>query len=90
MNAVEWSRFRLLVLFLLALQAVSVALMWSLNPLGMSSEASFALLLAADLVAFTIVSYIARLLDLGSGPRGVYILIGAVAALVFVSLAVLR
>jgi hypothetical protein len=56
----EWGRVRVLVVLFLVLQLVATVLVWSLNPVGPKSESEFALLLAADLVAFSVVSYIAR------------------------------
>lgn len=89
MSAKEWQSVRLLVALLLVLQLVSVVLMWSLNPIGQRSEASFALLLAADLVSFSMVSYMARGRDLEGGVRGSYVLMGAAATLLFMFLAIL-
>lgn len=90
MNGEEWSRLRLLVATLLAFQLVSVVLMWSLNPTGQQSEGSFALLLAADLVAFSIVSYVARLRDIGGGIRGPFVLLGSAVVLLFMLLAIVE
>jgi hypothetical protein len=56
----RWSSLRFFVIVLLALQVVAVALAWILNPVGQQSQTQFALLLAADLVAFTMISYAAR------------------------------
>ena len=89
MSAKEWQTVRLMVALLLVLQLVSVVLMWSLNPIGQRSEASFALLLAADLVSFSMVSYMARGRDLEGGVRGSYVLMGAAATLLFMFLAIL-
>ena len=89
MSAKEWQSVRLLVALLLVLQLVSVVLMWSLNPIGQRSEASFALLLAADLVSFSMVSYMARGRDLEGGVRGSYVLMGAAATQLFMNMAIL-
>lgn len=87
MSPEEWSKVRTLVVLLLVLQAVSVVLMWSLNPVGQRSETSFALLLAADLVAFSSVSYLGRRENLGGKIRGEFVLAGSAVVLLFVLLA---
>ena len=87
MNGVEWGKLRLLVALLLVLQLVSVLLVWSLNPIGQQSEASFALLLAADLVAFSIVSYLVRTRNNDGGAKGAFVLAGSAAVLLFMLLA---
>lgn len=88
MSPKEWSGIRLLVAFLLVFQLVSVVLMWSLNPIDQRSEAAFALLLASDLVAFSIIAYVARLRNLG--VRGAFVLMGSAAVLLLMFLAVLE
>lgn len=85
----EWRSVKMLVVFLLILQAVSVVLMWSLNPLGERSQASFALLLAADFVSFSMISYIARNRSSGGGIRGAFVLMGSAATFLFMFLAML-
>lgn len=89
LNANEWSGVRNLVAFLLVLQLVSVVLMWTLNPIGQRSEASFALLLAADLVAFSIISYVSRVRALGRGIREPFVLVGSAAVFLFTLLALI-
>ena len=84
-----WGSVKMLVFFLLALQAVSVVLMWSLDPVGQRSQASFALLLAADLVSFSIISYLARSRIVGGGVRRSFVLMGSAATLLFMFLAML-
>ena len=88
-SAEGWGRTRTLVLLLLGVQAVAVIFAWLLNPLGAKSEPEFALLLAVDLVAFALISYIGRLGIGGSGPRGGYVLAGAAAVLLFMFLILL-
>ncbi len=90
MNDEEWGRRKLLVVLLLVLQLVSVLLMWALNPVGQQSQASFALLLASDLVAFSIVSYVARRGSMGEGVRGYYVMAGSAAVFLFVFLALVQ
>ena len=87
MSPEEWSRVRTLVVLLVILQAVSVFLMWSLNPTGQRTQTSFALLLAADLVAFSSVSYLGRIGDMGGKVRGALLLAGSAAVLLFMLLA---
>jgi hypothetical protein len=77
MSAENWSWLRLFVIVLLALQAVAVILVWVLNPIGQQSEAQFALLLAADLVAFTMISYAARHGSEGERVNGGLVLVGS-------------
>ena len=87
MSPSEWGSLRVFVALLLLLQLVSVLLAWSLNPIGGQSENSFALLLAADLIAFSIVSYLARTNNQEGGARGPVVLAGSAAVLFFMLLA---
>lgn len=48
------------VVFLIALQLVSLPVLWLLNPITQSATDTFALYLSLDLVAFSIMSYIYR------------------------------
>lgn len=90
MNAADWGRVQLLVALLLVFQLVTVVLMWSLNPIGQVSQGSFALLLAADLLAFSMVSYVARIRNLERNLRGYLILVGSAAVLLVMFLALLE
>ena len=74
---------RLLVLLLLAVQVVAVVFAWLLNPLGAKSEQEYVLLLAVDLVAFALISYIGRLGFRGDAPRSAYVIACSAAVLVF-------
>lgn len=85
-----WARLRLLVALLLIFQLVSVVLMWTLNPLSLRSEASFALLLASDLVAFSVISYAARLRNTGGSVRESMVLVGSAAILLLMFLAIVE
>lgn len=49
-----------IVYLLLVVEAVSVFFLWDLNPINKAGEAVFAILLAVDLVAFAMISYIYR------------------------------
>ena len=87
MSTGDWSELRLLVALLLVVQLVSVLLAWSLNPFGQLSETSYALVLAADLVAFSTISYLVRTREDGRGGRGPFVMAGAGAVLLFMLLA---
>jgi len=80
---------KMFVLLLLAVQVVVVVFAWLLNPLGPKSETEYALLLAVDLVAFALISYVGRLGGAGRDPRGGYVLAGSVVVLVFMFLVLL-
>ena len=49
-----------IVSLLLLVAAISVFILWSVNPLGSGSESTFALFLAVDLVSVAMISYIER------------------------------
>ena len=49
-----------IVALLVLLELLSVYFLWILNPVGSASEPSFAVFLAADLVAFALISYVVR------------------------------
>ena len=85
----DWRATRMLVLLLLVVQVIAVVFAWLINPLGPKSEAEYALLLAVDLVAFALVSYIGRLGGMGEAPRGRYALAGAAVVLFFMFLVLL-
>jgi len=57
--AVERMSVRIVAL-LLIIAAVSVFMLWSVNPVGGGSETTFALFLAVDLVSVAMVSYVER------------------------------
>jgi hypothetical protein len=48
------------VVFLVALQLVSLVVLWAVNPLSQGATDTFALYLSIDLLAFVILSYIYR------------------------------
>jgi membrane associated rhomboid family serine protease len=85
----DWGSTKMLVLLLLAVQAVAVVFSWLLNPLGPKSETEYALLLAVDLVAFALISYVGRLGGAGTDPRGGYVLAGSAVVLFFMFLVLL-
>lgn len=51
-----------IVSLLLLVAAVSVFVLWSVNPVGPGSESTFALFLAVDLVSLAMISYVQRAL----------------------------
>ena len=57
---------RVVALFIL-LEIVSVSFLWTLNPVSGQGETTFALLLALDLVAFAMISYVYRVNKSGDG-----------------------
>ena len=85
----DWGSTKMLVLLLLLVQGVSVIFAWLLDPLGPKSETEYALLLAVDLVAFALVSYVARLGGAGRNPRDGYVIAGSAVVLFFMFLILL-
>lgn len=51
-----------IVALLLIVAALSVFVLWSVNPVGSGAESTFALYLAVDLVSLAMISYIERAL----------------------------
>ena len=49
-----------IVTLLLLVAALSVFVLWTVNPVGSGSEATYALYLAVDLVAVAMISYVQR------------------------------
>jgi hypothetical protein len=49
-----------IVSLLLIVAAISVYVLWSVNPVGSGSESTFALYLAVDLVSVAMISYVER------------------------------
>jgi len=86
MSSGEWGKAKMLVVLFILLQLVSTVLLWSLNPVGSKEESDFALLLAADLVAFSAVSYMSRKGNRGEPVHGGFILAGSAVALFFMLL----
>jgi hypothetical protein len=89
MTADEWRWLRILVVLLLVLQLVAVVFTWLLNPMASRTQSAYSLLLAADLVAFAMISYVARLGGRGEEVRGSYVLTGCAAACVLVVMVLL-
>ena len=77
-----------LILLLLLLQVSATLTLYTLDPTGSSSQAVFATLLGADLLAFALVSYLYRSEKTGTPFSRVWFLTGC-AAFVILFLAVL-
>ncbi len=75
------------VALLLLIMAISVFLLWTLNPLTSQGQDAFALYLAVDFVAFAMMSYLYRKLDSEGQISKVLIVAGCcfIAVLFFVS-----
>jgi hypothetical protein len=70
------------VVFLVALQFVSLVVLWLPNPLSQAATDTFALYLSIDLVAFAIMSYIYRSRRNERAPRQAWLAIGYLALMV--------
>jgi hypothetical protein len=79
----DWGNLRNVVVLLIVMQVVSVILAWSLNPLGSRSETAFPLLLATNMIAFAIVSYVGRMGNRDEDVNGRWVLVGSAAVLFF-------
>jgi hypothetical protein len=77
------------VLPLIALQAVSIAVMASLDSLSSVGEGIFAIFLAIDLISFAVVAHIYRVGRMGATPSRYFLLacLLAIIVLLFASLA---
>jgi hypothetical protein len=64
------------VLLLLAVEAISVFLLWTLDPLTSQGQDAFALFLAVDLMAFAMMSYVYRTLSAGGSVSRVFVVAG--------------
>jgi len=73
------SLLTLQVIFLVALQFVSLVVLWLLNPLSQAATDTFALYLSMDLVSFAILSYIYRSRKNGRTPRQAWLAFGYLA-----------
>ena len=69
------------VALLILLELVSVVSLWALNPVSTAGEKTFALLLAVDLVAFAMISYVYRMSKTGESAARAPILTGCCFAL---------
>ena len=75
------------IALLLVVMAISVFLLWTLNPLTSQGQDAFALYLAVDFVAFAMMSYLYRTLNAEGSISKVLIIAGCgfIAVLFFVS-----
>jgi tryptophan-rich sensory protein len=75
------------VALLLVVMAISVFLLWTLNPLTSQGQDAFALYLAVDFVAFAMMSYLYRTLNAEGSISRILIVVGCgiIAVLFFVS-----
>lgn len=65
-NTVATERMSIRIVSLLILvAAVSVFVLWSVNPVGPGSESTFALFLAVDLISVAMISYVERAVSRG-------------------------
>jgi tryptophan-rich sensory protein len=76
-----------IVALLLLVMAISVFLLWTLNPITSQGQDAFALYLAVDFVAFAMMSYLYRALSSEGAISRVLIIAGCcfIAALFFIS-----
>jgi hypothetical protein len=58
-----------IVALLVLIAAISVFVLWTVNPVGSGSETIFAIYLSVDLVAFAMISYVERRVN-GDGKFG--------------------
>ena len=77
-----------IVALLVLLELLSVYFLWILNPVGSATEPSFAIFLAADLVAFAMISYMVRSIMSRDRFGRIPLIVGGIfiVALVFVGL----
>jgi tryptophan-rich sensory protein len=71
-----------IVPLLLALQALSAYLLWSLNPTSQTDESEFAIFLAVIFVSLSMVSYMFRVEKRGDNPSRVLLLAGCLMVLI--------
>jgi hypothetical protein len=74
---------RRVIILLLLLQAVTTVFLWTLDALNEISEGIFALFLAADLVAFAMISYLYRHDKEGIDLSRIWLAIGGVVIVIF-------
>lgn len=70
------------VIFLIALQVSTIAVLWLLNPLTQSATDTFALYLSLDLLAFAMISYIYRSRRNGRYPSQSWMALGYLSLVV--------
>jgi hypothetical protein len=70
------------VIFLIALQFVSLVVLWLLNPLSQEATDTFALYLSIDLVGFATLSYIYRSRRHERAPVQAWLAVGYLAIMI--------
>ncbi len=65
-----------IVALLLIIAALSVFVLWTVNPVGSGSETTFAVYLAIDLIAFALISYVRRRVGSDGGIGRVFVIAG--------------
>ena len=71
-----------IVTLLLILQVVSIAYLWTSNPVGGSASGLFAVFLAVDLLSFSLVCYLYTHVKWGEAIRRVWLLVGALGLVI--------
>ena len=70
------------IIFLIALQALTLVVLWLLNPLTQAATDTFALYLSLDLLAFAMISYIYRSKRESRDPSPAWLAVGYLALMV--------
>jgi len=70
------------VIFLIALQAATLVVLWLLNPVTQIATDTFALYLSLDLLAFAMISYIYRSRREGRDANAGWLAVGYLALMV--------
>jgi hypothetical protein len=70
------------IIFLVALQAVTLVVLWLMNPLTQTATDVFALYLSLDLLAFAIISYIYRSRRANRDPNQGWLAVGYLSLVV--------
>jgi len=70
------------VIFLVALQVVSLVVLWTINPLSQAATDTFALYLSVDLLAFVMLSYLYRSRRWGRTSAQIWIALGLLSLVV--------
>ncbi|GEM_PF-4965650 len=83
-NAVTEGMGLRIAALLVIVAALSVFVLWSVNPVGSGSEATYALYLAVDLVAVAMISYVQRAIARGGRMARVPLVAGCIFIVVLV------
>lgn len=74
-----------IVSLLLLVAAISVVVLWTVNPLGSGSETVFAVYLGVDLIAFALISYVQRSVSNGGRIGRIPVVAGCLFMLLLVA-----